>query len=242
MSANDAKCAQCGKRGAKQRCSKCKVGDYCSKECQLAGWKSHKKTCEPPPLPSHRGAADGTRPGAGAAGRERIGLAEVWEKIGAASEANDWCGVLKWEGRMEELLGNVPDDTSYDYILGAFLAAHVDGLSSTGSKDHVLSVIGLEERRVKVLGKMERFRDQGGSLNSIAEHKLALGERAHAKKYFNKARDLGAAHGFFSAESRACLVEAIIATLSFQPSTLHPPPSPLNPNPRPQTLNPNHKS
>jgi len=238
MSASDAKCAKCGKRGAKQRCSRCKVVDYCSKDCQLAAWKSHKKTCEPPLPPSHRGAADGTRPGAGAAGRERVGLAEVWEKIGAASEAHDWRGVLKWEGRMEELLGNVPDDTSYDYVLQAFVWAHIGGLSSTGSKDHVLSVIGMEERRVKILGKLERFRDQGGSLCTIAEHKLALGEKGDAEKYFKKARDLGAAHGFFSAECRTCLAKPISATLNPQLSTLNPQPLTPTLNPKPQTLNP----
>jgi hypothetical protein len=43
-------CAMC-KQGAKERkmqfCSRCKVCPYCSKECQKAHWKEHKKGCTP---------------------------------------------------------------------------------------------------------------------------------------------------------------------------------------------------
>jgi uncharacterized C2H2 Zn-finger protein len=28
------------------RCGRCKKVSYCSKECQRAAWKSHKKKCE----------------------------------------------------------------------------------------------------------------------------------------------------------------------------------------------------
>ena len=34
----------CGQQGTK-RCSKCQTVYYCSKECQKAHWKIHKKAC-----------------------------------------------------------------------------------------------------------------------------------------------------------------------------------------------------
>jgi uncharacterized paraquat-inducible protein A len=43
------KCEQCGveeeKRGDHKICSKCKVTVYCSRRCQTAHWKTHKKRC-----------------------------------------------------------------------------------------------------------------------------------------------------------------------------------------------------
>ena len=40
----DPKCVDCGKP-ATQRCSKCKNAWYCSRDCQLRQWKSHKALC-----------------------------------------------------------------------------------------------------------------------------------------------------------------------------------------------------
>jgi hypothetical protein len=39
------KCDVCSKRGMLLACSSCKVACYCSKECQLADWKTHKRVC-----------------------------------------------------------------------------------------------------------------------------------------------------------------------------------------------------
>ena len=39
-------CNQCGKSDVQLKaCSKCKIVKYCSKKCQCADWKEHKKTC-----------------------------------------------------------------------------------------------------------------------------------------------------------------------------------------------------
>ena len=41
-------CSHCSRVNAPLKCSRCKLTTYCSKPCQLASWKSHKKTCRPP--------------------------------------------------------------------------------------------------------------------------------------------------------------------------------------------------
>lgn len=38
-------CFNCGKENANKKCSKCKSVWFCSKECQVEGWKKHKKDC-----------------------------------------------------------------------------------------------------------------------------------------------------------------------------------------------------
>ncbi|KAG9322291.1 hypothetical protein KVV02_002224 [Mortierella alpina] len=48
--ADSTKCGHCAKTemasGANlKRCAKCKSAFYCSRECQLKSWKSHKKEC-----------------------------------------------------------------------------------------------------------------------------------------------------------------------------------------------------
>lgn len=44
-------CAKCGEAGGSRTlltCARCKVQKYCSKECQVADWKAHKKCCKAP--------------------------------------------------------------------------------------------------------------------------------------------------------------------------------------------------
>ena len=182
MSASASSCAHCGTQSVKlQRCSVCLDVSYCGAECQQAGWKGHKQTCEPP-LP----------------------LAEVYHKVGEAHESNDWREVLTWEGRMEELVAGLPA-ASVNYLLHVFARAHELGLQSTGSSDHALSAIGLEERRFALLGTMGLFRNQGAALISIAKTLLSVDKRLEAEKYFRRARHLGCQHGFVLIEREACL-------------------------------------
>ena len=172
-------CAHCGNQGAGfKRCSRCKHASYCGAACQNADWKRHKKTCVP--------------------------LQDVWENVQTAVLVRDWRGMLKWEGRMEELVARQSDDVCSG-IFRTFSAAHQMGYQATGSEDHARSCIGLEERRIPLLGKLQRFRDQGEAMCSLSDVLHLLERNSEAATWYQRARDVGAAHGFFSLESKACI-------------------------------------
>ena len=44
-SAHMARCSHCGTEGASKKCSNCKQAFYCSKDCQKAHFRIHKKEC-----------------------------------------------------------------------------------------------------------------------------------------------------------------------------------------------------
>ena len=184
MAESASSCSYCGKKSRVdlKRCARCKQASYCGAECQKAGWAAHKMTCALPPIP----------------------IEEVFDIVYAANAAYDWRGVLKWEGRMEELLEEQEDDCQ-ESILGVFCSANYMARASTGRIQHALKVISLQERRIELLGTLQRFRDQGASICSVAESLLVLERRQEARKQYERARDVGAAHGFFSVECRACV-------------------------------------
>ena len=158
-------------RSVLKRCSRCKQASYCGKACQNAAWTEHKKTCKT--------------------------LQDVRELVRVAKRASDWRGVLKWGGRMDELVEGMSDDTGRDGVLSTFMKAHMELDSTDG-------VLMIELRRFDLLGKMERFRDQGRALCHIAHCHHSLGRPQEAERCFQRARDIGAAHGFFSVECKAC--------------------------------------
>jgi len=121
-----------------------------------------------------------------------------------AGNERDWRGVLKWEGRMEELMAGEPDDTCSE-ILKAFSGAHHFGFQETGSRDHARSFVGLEERRIPLQGKLQCFRDQGQAMCAAADSLLTLQRDSEAATWYQRARDVGAAHGMFTIESTACI-------------------------------------
>ena len=174
-------CAHCGKQGVGfKRCSVCKQDSYCGAECQKANWKRHKKKCAPPLPPQ-----------------------DVAAKINAGMTAEDWREVLKWEGRMEELMAHQSDDFCSG-ILKDFSLSHNKGFNATGSNDHARSFVTLEERRIPLIGKLQLFRDQGEAMCSLSNFLRLLNRESEAATWFQRARDVGAAHGFFSLESTAC--------------------------------------
>jgi len=172
-------CSYCGKqRAALKRCSRCKQASYCGAECQNAAWKGHRKAC--------------------------VTLDDVFEKVNAANLRKDWREVLKWERRMEEMMENQAD-AACNAILATYVDAHTGAFNSTGSKDDSLSIVRLETRRVELLGKMQLFRDQGDALCRVADGLLFLDKHQEAEGYFQRARKIAEAHGFFSVECRSCL-------------------------------------
>ena len=175
-------CAHCGKHGTGfKRCSRCKQASYCGAACQNAHWKRHKKRCAPP-----------------------VSMQDIAAKINAAQAEGDWRGVLKWEGRMEELMARQSDDACSGFLL-AFSNAHQAGWRATGSKDHARSYAGLMERQIPLLGKLQRFRDQGEAMCTLSHILCFLKRKSEAGTWYQRARDIGAAHGFFSLESGACM-------------------------------------
>ena len=134
-----------------------------------------------------------------------MSLDEVFEKVNAAHLREDWREVLKWEGRKDEMMERQPD-AACNNILGVFASAHRRGFKSTVdfSHDHSLSIVRLETRRVEVLGRMQRFRDQGEVICVVADHLRVLGTTQEAAGNFQRARKLGEAHGFFLLECESC--------------------------------------
>jgi hypothetical protein len=79
------------------------------------------------------------------------------------------------------------------------------GWQANGSKDHARSYVGLVDRCIPLLGKLQRFRHQGEAMCSLSDILRLLDRDSEAATWFRRARDVGAAHGFFSLESRACI-------------------------------------
>jgi len=163
MEASAASCTHCGKEGvALKRCMRCKQASYCGAECQKSGWMLHKEICK--------------------------NLEDVRERVSVAYNTQEWREVLKWEGRMEELLANQPDESTMEG-LDHFLVAHKalmmkDTSMAEGSKDHSEPIILLEGRRVELLGKMERFRDQGESMCQCAGLLMFLEKKEDAASMY----------------------------------------------------------
>jgi len=182
MATSEESCVQCGKQGTGfKHCSVCKHACYCGVACQNANWKRHKKKCAPP-----------------------VPLQEVAAKINSAQSEGDWRGILQWEGRMEELVADQSDDDGSG-TLKVFSGAHQSGFYTTGSDDHARSSVELHERRIPLLGKLQRFRDQGVAMCNLSVFLRYLERKSEAATWYQRARDVGAAHGFFSLESKACI-------------------------------------
>ena len=105
---------------------------------------------------------------------------------------------------MEELMARQPDDNCSG-MLNAFSSAHQMGFQATGSGDHARSYFALVERRIPLLGKLQLFRDQGQAMCNLSDMLHCLGRNSEIATWYQRARDVGAEHGFFSLESRACI-------------------------------------
>ena len=142
----------------------------------------------------------------GAQDEPALALEEVFDRVMAGMIASDWRAILKFEGRMQELLENRSDEVKVDVIIPAFMRAHMQRQLETAPTglppSTVIGVIHLEGKRIELLGKMQRFRDQGDAICNAAMQFLGTGKIQEARTYLQRARDLGAEHGFISIESR----------------------------------------
>ena len=188
-------CAHCGKvdRGMK-RCSKCKDTWYCGAACSQGDWKQHKKICKPPLLP--------------------VPVDQLIQQMQKASDRGLWHEVVKSEHRMAEMIATLPDAVTLG-ILTTFMNAHEKLSKETGDAHHLSCCDQLQERKIELLGAMNRFRDQGEEMyskgSSLLLRKYEKGnpdvgriERNLAEKWFNDTRRVAEAHGFFTLESEAC--------------------------------------
>ena len=158
-----------------------------------------------------------------------LSVKDVRKRVHAAEEAADWAGVLQWEGRMEDMMtaAQEPDgewvamggtrrfdgyeDVECAKILQTFSIAHMLTMQAKMSKDqpldllkHMGSSVALQERRIELLGKIKWFRDMGEEMCQLSVGLNIIGRKKDAAIYLQRARDVGAAHGFFSVESQAC--------------------------------------
>jgi hypothetical protein len=105
---------------------------------------------------------------------------------------------------MEELMAHQSDHVCLT-VLSCFSKAHRSGFNETCRKDHARSYGGLQERLIPLFGKLQRFRDQGEAMCNLSNILHLLGRNSEAATWHQRARDVGAAHGFFSLESAACM-------------------------------------
>ena len=213
---------------ALKTCKKCLLIPYCSAACQKADWKVHKQVLAQPQLTLNWCTT--------AAYSELVALVspakqvctpppsqgELLESVGAAFQAADWEGLLRWESRVEELLAH-QSDVFCERVLWMFTHAHTQLDIAAGGTEHTVSILCLEERRAELLCKLERFRDQGETLCGLAENVLlchgSAGLSGSAKLY-QQARKIGEQHGFFSVECKACIGLGRIAHLEGRYATL----------------------
>ena len=158
-------CAHCGKQreGLKQ-CSVCKAASYCGPACQNASWKSHKKKCVP-----------------------HVPLAEVFKAVNAAAAAGDAAEGLKWKGRMEEMLAGQSLSVS-ESILRSFMLFHQMQIGvcvqANDRRYHAADLVKIEERRVELLKRLQRFRDAADSMCYVASNYFYwLDNPQEAKRY-----------------------------------------------------------
>ena len=114
---------------------------------------------------------------------------------------------------MEELFARCQSDLFCSEMLGIFAMAHILAWQATDSIDHARFCVPLMERRIPLLGKLQHFMTQGQAMCNLAGILRSKGfERySEAATWFQRARDVGAAHGFFSLESSACIGLALAA-------------------------------
>ena len=123
-------------------------------------------------------------------------LPSIGNMVLQARDARDWPGVLRWESRLEELL--TFQESGQTRMILAFACANFN-------QGHFAEAASLYQRRVQVLGKLERFTEQGHDMCLVGDCFLRLNNSEGAEMWYQKARRLGEKLGCYESECRACL-------------------------------------
>ena len=108
------------------------------------------------------------------------------------------------KGRMEELMAQQPDKVCSG-ILFVFSNAHKLACQEINNFGHTHSYIALQERRIPILEKSQRFHEQGTAMCHISFVLINMDRFKEAATWSERARDIGAAGGFFLLECHACM-------------------------------------
>jgi tetratricopeptide (TPR) repeat protein len=124
---------------------------------------------------------------------------EIEKMVLEATLARDWPGVLRWEKDLEWM-------NDHFNMKHAFAEAHF------AQRDYAKAAC-LYERCARDLEREQQFRDAAAAL-CVAGHCFYNQEDAQGgETLFQRARDLGAQHGFYSTECTACLGLGRVALL-----------------------------
>jgi tetratricopeptide (TPR) repeat protein len=178
-------CTYCEKTcSTPKHCSVCKSVVYCSIECQRQSWiNGHKTLCN------------------------KVGdFNDVMAKIKANANAKaipEWKLALLLIPHVDVMLSNHTPDRQIALLNTLLEALREYGLN-TWLKNRMSEMIPLLKKLADIEGQIQRFRDQGETFVRIADCCNNLEDYTQAIDYFQRARKVGEAHGFFRLESEAC--------------------------------------
>ena len=123
-------------------------------------------------------------------------LPAIYKMLEVAYVSQDHVGVLRWESRLDDLVRMTTQAKALD-LLQMFAAANY-------SQDLSAKAAILQERRVDLFGKAERFLDQGLAMCRVGDCLADLEDFEGATSWFERARRLGETWGFYETECDAC--------------------------------------
>jgi hypothetical protein len=124
-------------------------------------------------------------------------LSAVVQMVATAKDARNWPEVLRFESRLEEMLLTA-FESRHPELISSFATAHL-------VQGHYVEAASLFQRRVQLLGKLERFRDQGADMCQVGECFLRLNNANSADAWYQKVRKLGEKLPCFELECTASL-------------------------------------
>jgi hypothetical protein len=165
------------------RCSICKTEKYCGTTCQKSAWKEHKGKCKAP-----------------------LSLSEVWAKMVAAHNSQDWVKVLECTPHMEEMLSieTLTESAKIDILMMCSMG-YRRRQECLGGMDDIVTMMSIETRRGDMFRNMSHFRDEGETWCFVGDLLSYMDDTDKAIKQYQKTRYIGEQHGFFILECISCM-------------------------------------